>query len=180
MKHLRIVSLAAVLVVLPLSLGFAGGTGGFMWGGQLYNSELSNFDLRTSTTGVYGYRVTLGGQRIGGFALAMNSLGGEPGLEGGFVGFIAGQETPGGPLVGAVTLSTGFGGLAADSALHVDGSLALFGELDLEVGFRFLPGVVLAGYVGMQAISQVGPGRSPFENILYTPVLGLRFGWGSR
>ena len=178
MKHLRIVALLTALLVVPLSL-FAMGAGGFMWGGQLYTGELANFDLRTSTTGVFGYSVTPGGQRIGGFALAMNSIGANPGLQGGFVGAITGQETAGGPLVGAVTLFTGLGGLAPDATLHADGSFALFGELDLELAFHFIPGAALTGYAGMQVISDLGPGRSPFENILYTPVLGMRFAWGS-
>jgi hypothetical protein len=179
MKTRKIIILAAALTVLPLSLACAGGAGGFTWGQQYFDSQLSNYDVQGSNSGVYGYGVTRHGQRIGGFAMAVRSSAPGTALEGGFVGLITGQEMHAGPFIAAVTLSMGFGGLSANPALAAGSSLALFGELDLELGLGFISWMEVTGYAGMQAVTSLFGGRPPFSSVIYTPVFGVRVAWGS-
>ena len=179
MSATRMVILAAALSVLPLSIAFAGGAGGLTWGQQFFDPALSNSDFPGTFSGGYGYGVTGHGQRIGGFGLAVRSLSPTGGLDGGFGGLILGQEAHGGPFLFALNLWTGVGGLSANPALPGKGSLALFEELDVELGLGFIPWMELTGYAGMQAIMRVGSGSPLFRGALYTPVLGVRVAWGS-
>jgi hypothetical protein len=167
------------LAVLPLSFAAARGAGGVTWGQEYFTPSLSNFDLPTMYSGAYGYSVTRDGQRIGGFVLGLHSSADSPSFDAGFVGLITGQETHLGPAIGAVNLWTGFGGMSANPVLNTPESFALFGELDLELGFGFTRGVQLTGYAGMQAIVSVVEGQPLFHNVMYSPVLGLRLAWGS-
>jgi len=168
-----------VLALVPLAGAAARGVGGFTWGQQYFDADLSNVNLAVETNGVYGYTVTWGGQRYGGFVLAAHSGITVPELHGGFVGGIAGQEARLGPVVLAVTAWTGFGGMNLDPLTGRDGSFSLFGELTLEAGFGFLPGVQVTGYAGLQAIAPVLPGPSLIQGAVYTPVFGMRVAWGS-
>ena len=175
----RIFVVAAALLVLPLLGAFARGAGGFTWGEQYFDAQFSSYDLQTSYAGVYGYSVNYGGQRIGGFAMSIHSAMTDPVLNGGFVGAITGQEMRTGPFVAAVNLWAGFGGMSGSASLGLPGSLALFGELNLELGMGFIPGVMLTGYAGMQAVTGVSPEQPLFSSVMYTPVFGLRIAWGS-
>jgi hypothetical protein len=175
----KILVLAAAFAVLPLSMAAAGGAGGFTWGQQVFDSQLSNYDVQGSYSGVYGYGVTRRGQRIGGFAMAVNSSSPNGTLEGGFAGIITGQEMRAGPFIAAVNLWMGFGGLNATPALPTESSFALFGELDLELGLGFISWMELTGYAGMQAVTSVAGGRPLFSSVMYTPVFGVRVAWGS-
>jgi hypothetical protein len=179
MKGIRIIVLAAALCVLPLSVVSARGAGGITWGQELFTPSLSNFDLQTTYSGGYGYGVTRDGQRMGGFVLGLHSSTPSASLDAGFLGLITGQEVHLGPVMGAVNLWTGFGGMSASTVLNTPDSFALFGELDLEIGFGFTRGMQLTGYAGMQAIVSVREGQPLFSNVMYTPVLGLRLAWGS-
>ena len=178
MNTTRIIVLAVALTVLPLSMACAGGAGGLTWGQQYFDSQLSNHDFQSTFSGGYGYSVTRHGQRIGGFGLAVTSLP-NGSLDGGFGGLILGQEVHTGPFLLAVNLWTGFGGLSADPALLTAGSLALFEELDLEMGLGFISWMEVTAYAGMQAITRVGAGHALFSGAMYTPVLGVRVAWGS-
>jgi hypothetical protein len=175
MRFGRIAALSLALVVLPLAGAFARGAGGFTWGQQYFDPGLSNADLGASTTGVFGYNVTWGGQRYGGFAMAIHA----DALDGGFVGAIAGQEFRMGPFTTAMTLWTGFGGTNVTPLYTLPGTFALFGELSFEAGFGFLPGVMVTGYAGMQVMAAVLPDQAIISNAVYTPVLGVRIAWGS-
>jgi hypothetical protein len=175
----RIVTLAAALILMPLSLACAGGAGGLTWGQQYFDSQLSNADSRAVLSGGYGYGVTQNGQRIGGFGLAVQSSALNGSLDGGFGGLILGQEMHAGPFLLAVNLWTGLGGLSADPAVSAGKSLALFEELDLELGLGFIPWMEVTGYAGMQASARVGAGRPLFSDVMYAPVLGVRVAWGS-
>ncbi|MGA2976187.1 MAG: hypothetical protein ABSF77_12825 [Spirochaetia bacterium] len=177
MKIMKIAALAAALALLPLTGAFALSAGGFTWGQQYFDSQFSNCNLQTNFTGVYGFRVTHDGQRIGGFAMAIHSDATDPVVNGGFVGVITGQEMRAGILVAAVNVWTGIGGMTPAAVLP--GSLALFGEVSLEVGMGFIPGVMLTGYAGMQAMTSTLASPSFFSNVLYTPVFGMRIAWGS-
>jgi hypothetical protein len=178
MRILRIAAVAAALVVLPLSTAFARGAGGFTWGEQYFDAQFSNYDLQMSTTGVFGYGVSYGGQRIGGFAMAVHSDGVMPSLDGGFIGAITGQEIRMGPFMAAVNLWTGIGGLLGPG-FPLDSSLALVGELSLEIGIRIFPGTMLSGYVAMQAVTNAPVSAPLFSSVAYTPVFGMRLAWGS-
>jgi hypothetical protein len=179
MNTTRIIILAAALSALPLSMACAGGAGGLTWGQQYFDSPLSNYDFQGTFSGAYGYGVTRQGQRIGGFAIAVRSAAPEGAFDGGFAGLITGQEIHAGPFLMAVTLWTGIGGLSVkDPALPAGGSLALFGELDLELGLGFISWMELTGYAGMQAVVRVADGGF-FSGAMYTPVLGIRVSWGS-
>jgi hypothetical protein len=175
MSFRRIVVVAAALALLPLSASFARGAGGVTWGQQYFDSQLASNDLQATMNGVFGYSTSRGGQRIGGFAMAVHG----PFVDGGFVGAIAGQEMRTGIFSAGMNLWTGFGGLSASPVTLAGGSFALFGELDLELGFGFIPGVQLTGYAGMQAMMGIPAGRPSFEDVMYTPVFGLRIAWGS-
>ena len=179
MNTTRIIVLAAALCVLPLSTACAGGAGGLTWGQQFVDSQLSNSDFQGTFSGGYGYGVTSHGQRIGGFGLAVRSSASSGSLDGGFGGLILGQEAHAGPFLLAINLWTGFGGLRGDPSLPAGGSLALFEELDFELGLGFIPWMEVTGYAGMQAIARVGAGRPLFSGVMYTPVLGVRVAWGS-
>ena len=179
MRFRKIVAVALALAVLPLAGASARGAGGFTWGQQYFDTQLSNADLGASTTGVYGYSVSWGGQRYGGFAMAVHSDATSPALDGGFVGAIAGQEFRMGPFLTAVTLWSGFGGTNITPLYSLPGTIALFGELSFEAGFGFLPGVMVTGYAGMQAIAPLLPGQGIIGAAIYTPVMGVRVAWGS-
>jgi hypothetical protein len=178
MRIMRIAAVAAVLVVLPLSTAFARGAGGFTWGEQYFDVQLSSYDLSMTTTGVFGYSVSYGGQRVGGFAMAVHSDAGGPALDGGFIGAITGQEIRTGPFVMAVNAWTGIGGMQGPGFPFTD-SFALVGELSLEVGFLIFPGMTASGYVGMQAITNLPVSEPLFTRVAYTPVMGMRLVWGS-
>jgi hypothetical protein len=179
MSAMKTLVLAAAFSILPLSLACAGGAGGLTWGQQYFDSQLSNLDSQGTLSGGYGYGVTRTGQRIGGFGLAVRSSASNGALDGGFGGLILGQEAHAGPFLLAVNLWTGVGGLSADPAIPAGRSLALFEELDFELGLGFISWMEVTGYAGMQAIVRVGAGRPLFSDVMYTPVLGVRVAWGS-
>ncbi len=178
MRSSKIVALVLALCLLPLAGAFARAAGGFTWGEQYGATGPSNVDLGASTVGVYGYDITWGGQRYGGFAMALHSNATQPALEAGFIGGLAGQEMRIGPLVAAVTLWSGFGGMNSAPLDALPGTLALFGEVSLELGFGFLPGVLVTGYAGMQVIAPVLFDQGTIGTPMYTPVLGVRVAWG--
>jgi hypothetical protein len=175
MNFRSIMMVAAALALIPVSASFARGAGGLSWGQQYFDSQLASYDLQATTNGVFGYSTTRGGQRIGAFAMAVNG----PTVDGGFVGAITGQEMRTGIFSAGVNLWTGFGGISASPIALSGGSFALFGELDLELGFGFIPGMQLTGYAGMQAMMGIHAGRPAFSDVMYTPVFGLRIAWGS-
>jgi hypothetical protein len=178
MKGSRIALVAAVLAMLPLAAASARGAGGITWGQEILNPALSSADLNSSVLGAYGYGVNYAGRRTGGFALALRSDSASPAVEGGFVGGIAGQEFRQYPFLMAVNLWAGLGGLTAGLGVPAGGSLAVFGEVTVEIGFSFA-GMLLSGYAGMQAMSAVSSSETFFTRAMYCPVLGVRLAWGS-
>jgi hypothetical protein len=178
MKAMRIAALAAVLVLLPLA-AFARGAGGLTWGQEIADPQLANFETQSTVTGVYGYGVSWNGRRTGGFALAIHSDSASPAVEGGFVGGIAGQEFRRAPFIGAVNLWAGVGGLSVGRGVPANGSFAMFGEITAELGVAFMPGVLLTGYAGLQAMSAMSSSETFFTRVMYSPVIGMRLAWGS-
>jgi hypothetical protein len=179
MRFARVAAIAALLALAPLAAGFARGAGGFTWGQQYWNDQMSTSNLQTAATGVYGYTTNHGGQRLGGFVMGYRSAMTTPELNGGFIGSIVGQEAATGPFVTAATLWTGIGGLTRDPVLGTPGVLALFGEADLELGLRSIPGIMLTGYAGVQVVTCMNTVQIPFSSAYFTPVLGVRLAWGA-
>ncbi len=179
MNRYRIAFIAAALAVLPLVSAGARGAGGFTWGQEILDPTLSSASLSSGVLGVYGYDVTYGGRRAGAFALAIHSASDAPVVEGGFIGGIAGQEFRQAPLLMAINLWAGVGGLSAGTGVPSEGSFAVVGELSAEIGFTAIPGVVVTGYAGLQAMSAVSSSETFFSRAMYCPVLGVRVAWGS-
>jgi hypothetical protein len=174
----KIVAVIVVLAAMPLAAAF--GAGGVSWGEQYLLPEypqLANYDTQAQFTAVYGYGVTAFGMRNGGFALGVRPPGNECSWEGGFIGAISGQELRVGPFVLAVDLWTGIGGMHRLSGTG-DGTFALFGQADLELGYRLFPGVRIVGYAGMQAIADILAWQPISSAVYYTPVAGLRLAFG--
>jgi hypothetical protein len=172
---------AAVLVVLAgLPLAAAFGAGGVSWGEQYLlpeYPELSNYCTAAQFTSVYGYATTGFGMRNGVFVLGVRAPGDEVSWEGGFIGGISGQELRVGPFMLAVNLWTGLGGIDRPFDLE-DARFALFGQADLELGFRLFRGVWMVGYAGMQAMADILTWQPVSTAVYYTPVAGLRLSFG--
>ena len=174
----KIVTVVVALAALPLSMAFA--AGGVSWGEQYLvpeYPELANYDTQARFTALYGYSVARGGMRSGGFVLGVHSPDGEAMLEGGFIGAISGQELKAGPFVLAANLWTGIGGVRR-APCSSDGTFALFGQLDLELGFTLFPGMRVVGYGGMQAVADILAWQPLSTALSYTPVAGIRLAWG--
>jgi hypothetical protein len=179
MNHFRVAVIAAVIAALPLASAAARGAGGLTWGQEILDPELSSASLDSRVVGAYGYEVDWAGRRSGGFALAIYSDSTSPAVEGGFLGGIAGQEFRQAPLVMAINLWAGIGGLSAGRGVPAGGSLAVFGEISAEVGFTGIPGMLVTGYAGLQAMSAVSSSETFFSRVMYCPVVGLRLAWGA-
>jgi hypothetical protein len=162
-----------ILMAIPASLALAGGAGGVGWGMQYYVPEYSNTNSGFSYITGYGYGVTWDGARIGGFGTAMIAADGSG--AGGVGGLIVGHEWKGGPLTAALTLWTGVGG---GGFLH-SGYMLGFGEADFELGVRLLPWMQVTAYVGYQAWGNLIPGYPFSQALFYSPVAGIRIGWGA-
>jgi hypothetical protein len=174
----RMIVAIVALAVLPLSVAF--GAGGVSWGEQCLlpeYPELANYDTQARFTAVYGYSVARGGMRNGGFALGVHTPNEECSLDGGFIGAISGQELRAGPFVIALNLWTGIGGVRRTFSAS-DGTFALFGQADLELGFSLFPGMRVVGYGGMQAVADVLAWHPVSTAVYYTPVAGIRLAWG--
>jgi len=180
MRTAKIILLSAVLAAAPLSLSFAGGAGGVTWSDQRPVSGLYSASVPTSTVGGFGYGVSRGGTRTGGFGFALYSAPGGDSLSGGVGGFIVGQEGHAGPFTAAVNLWTGLGGVSQAIGGVDTSALVLFGEANLELGMAVTPWMQLVLYGGLQGLADVSPGRGIGSQILtYAPVIGMRLAWGS-
>ena len=179
MYRARIAVVASLLALLPLAAASAHTVGGLTWGQEVNDSLLSSSDLSARLAGVYGYDVNYAGQRTGGFALALYSDSLSPAVVGGFVGGLAGQEFRRSGLLMAINLWAGFGGLTAGRGVPADGSFAVYAEATAEIGFTGIPGMVVTGYAGLQAMSAVSSGEAFFSRAMYAPVVGVRLAWGS-
>jgi hypothetical protein len=175
--NLRRIAAIVVLACLPMAAVFA--AGGISWGEQYLvpeYPELANYTTGTQFTAVYGYGTTGFGMRNGGFVLGLHGPDEECGWQGGFIGAISGQELRVGPFLLAANLWTGIGGISTPVASS--GDFALFGQLDVELGFRVFRGVHVVGYAGMQAIADVLAWDPVSTAVYYTPVAGLRIAFG--
>jgi hypothetical protein len=148
-----------------------------------------------STVGLtgFGYGVTRGGWKIGGFgtffytgalSVPLPALGGTlTGAVGGFGGVISGGQGRLGPLVYALNMRLGAGGMgisylwtaAVPSPVPVTGgTFALFGSLDAELGLIVVPAMLVSAYAGVQALVTLPIVVIP----LAVPTVGIRVTWG--
>jgi len=173
MKTKSVACAAVLLLAIPAGLAFAGGAGGVGWGMQYYDPEYSSADAGFTYITGYGYGTTWGGSRMGGFGMAMISIDGMG--AGGVGGMILGHEWSGGPLMAALTLWAGVGG----GGYQKGGYMIGFGEADFELGVRLTPWMQITAYAGYQAWGNLIPGYPFSRALLYTPVVGVRIGWGA-
>jgi hypothetical protein len=165
------IAFGVLLAAAPLAM--AGGAGGIGFAMQAARLGLSNADPGMSSIMGYGYGVMGDGERIGGFGSALLSL--NSGSAGGVGGMMIGQELRAGPFVVAVTLWGGVGG----AAWNDEGYMLAFGEADAEIGLRLLPWAQITFYAGYQVWGNVVPGVPMSSVYIYSPVMGIRLGWGS-
>jgi hypothetical protein len=176
----RIVVLISLALTLPLVSAFSAGAGGVTWSDQRRVEGFSNATLSISEVGGFGYGVSSGGQRTGGFGYAMYSPEGTSSLAGGVGGVILGQEGHAGPLTFAVNLWTGLGGVSAQFSGAQTGLAILFGEANFELGIAVTPWMQLSAYLGMQGLADISPHSGIGTRLAtYSPVVGMRLSWGS-
>jgi hypothetical protein len=141
----------------------------------------------------FGYGVTRGGWKIGGFgtffytnalSLPVAALDGTlTGAIGGFGGIISGGQGRVGPFVLSLNLRLGAGGMGvsylwetgAPRAITVGGgTFALFGSVDAELGVIIFPAMLVSAYAGVQALVSLPVVVVP----LAVPTVGIRVTWG--
>lgn len=167
------VMLAVLLCALVgASIAFAGGAGGVDYGYQYFDSGLSSSNLGMSYITGYGYGVSDDGSRVGGFGTSLISATGD--AAGGVGGMLVGHEWRTGPVVIAFTLWGGLGGASWGG----QGYMLAYGAVEAELGVRVLPWMQIVAYAGYQSIGNVVPGAPFSRAALWTPVLGIRIGWG--
>jgi hypothetical protein len=166
-----LVAVGLLLAASPFAM--AGGAGGCGFAMQNPTLGPANTAIGLSSIMGYGYGVSEYGERVGGFGAALLSANEE--TAGGVGGMMFGQELRAGPFVVAFTLWGGVGGAAYRDA----GYMLMFGEADAEVGVRLLPWAQITFYAGYQAFGNMVPGVPMSSLFVYSPVVGVRLGWGS-
>jgi hypothetical protein len=202
MKYGRLALVLAALLCVP-SLAFAGGGGGLEYmtntGPDVLSfSGVPSWFLASPSTGTvngvsgFGYGVTRGGFKIGGFGtffaagpfdfpvpwastVYTNAIGG-------FGGIITGGYGRLGPFALSLNLRLGSGGfwVSGTSSSHGSpmpswsGSGAAFGALDLEAGVVVVPAMMVSVYAGVSGFVSF-----PYMIIpAAAPTMGVRMTWG--
>ncbi len=180
MCNTKIFILVLAVFAAPLSTAFAGGAGGVTWSDQHSISGFSNTTVPASEIGGFGYGVTNGGRRTGGFGYVMYSEPGTDSLSGGVGGVIIGQESRTGPFTIAANLWTGAGAVSLGFSGTASSYVVLFGEANVELGVAVTPWMQLSAYAGMQGIADVDARTGIGAGLVrYCPVAGMRLSWGS-
>ncbi len=196
-------------LVLPASL-FAGGGGGVEFMTNLGTETLPSLTLPAgkwldvptgSVVGVsgFGYGITRGGGKIGGFGMAIFAPGVSLSIPedymtihtagGGIGGLISGGAARIGPFDLSVNLRLGIGGIGvgylwSDPNLRYGprevsaGTIAFYGSADVELGLIYVPAMMISVYAGASALAV------PFPIFNGSPIVpsitgGLRITWGS-
>ncbi|KGE70703.1 hypothetical protein [Spirochaeta lutea] len=184
MNKIKQFAFVTAMMLLAASPLIAKGGGGTIWGTNMTwigEENLGVSNLGMTFTGGFGYGVARGGAKIGGFGLAVhNSEDGstsDPFIAGGFGGMLLGTYGSTGRVSVATNLWLGVGGYTYD---YTGGHFGGFGQADIEVGLAVLRWFQISGYAGYASFFPItgSPGRL-IEQAKYTPVLGLRFTWGS-
>jgi hypothetical protein len=201
---------SVVLFVLFLAssplLSFAGGGGGI---GLLTNASSQMFGMAPWANGIvldypagtvtaleaFGYGVTRGGWKIGGFGIAFYATNLDlalysddlnvTGAAGGVGGVISGGAGRWGPFAYSLNVRLGAGGLAINadwndprysSSHFVSGAFAMYGAIDAEVGLVLVPAMLVSGYVSLEALAVPTPTTLVAAVV---PTVGVRITWGS-
>lgn len=201
-KRLGICVLLALLLLVPC-LAEARGGGGIEYltnpGTDILGSVgLPDGSLLVLPTGTveavsgFGYGVTRGGWKIGGFgtffatepmAVSVPYLGTVTRAIGGFGGVISGGQGRLGPLLFALNLRLGAGGMGVAytwAPVGMDpmpvgaGTFALFGSLDAELGLIMVPAMAVSVYAGVSGLVTLGYAIVPVA----VPTMGVRITWG--
>ena len=89
---------------------------------------------------------------------------------------IVGHEWDAGPLLAALNIWAGMGG----GGFGDSGYMLGFGQVDFELGLRLVPWMQITAYAGFQGWGNLVPGYPFTQSYFYSPVVGVRFGWGGR
>ena len=202
-KHLALGVCCAVLLAMPCA-AFARGGGGIEYmtnpGSDLLGSLAPvGSSLLVLPTGTvqsvsgFGYGVTRGGWKIGGFgtffstepmSVPVPALGTVTRAIGGFGGIISGGQGRLGPFLFSLNMRLGAGGMGVFydwspngmSPLHSGGgTFGLFGSLDAEAGLIVFPAMAISAYAGVEGLLALGYAIVPVA----TPTMGIRITWGS-
>jgi hypothetical protein len=174
MKTRIILCIIVLLVAIPAGMAIAGGVGGVGYGLQYYDPQYSSANEGFTYITGYGYRTGWDGSRFGGFGTALISVDGND--AGGVGGVIVGHEWDAGPLLAALTLWAGVGG----GGFGDSGYMLGFGQVDFELGVRLVPWMQVTVYAGFQGWGNLLPDYPFSQALFYSPVVGVRFGWGGR
>lgn len=173
MRRMTIAALVLGVVVACAASAYGGG-GGFS-GASLPIPRFSNNNDVFLFNGGYGYGVTSGGHRIGGFGVGVTAEDGRS--AGGFGGVINGRQARLGSLTASLNTWLGVGGLRLSTG-DPRQFFAYYAEVNGELGLAVLPFLQISGYLGMQAMGNLIPGDPVVDNSVYHPVSGIRVTWG--
>jgi len=166
--------LSAAFLTLTFALS-AEGAGGLEFSQTMAGSPWSGFNSVTGGGG-FGYGVVDEGSLIGGFGgtyVSQSTNVGGPGMRAGFGGMLGGWQRRWGPLVGAVHLKLGAGGIDQQQSRAV----ALLGGLEGWVGILLFPWCeigVQAGGLGAATFFTTGP-----MEVGASPSAGVHISWGA-
>ncbi|MEE8440736.1 MAG: hypothetical protein V3S41_03375 [Spirochaetia bacterium] len=172
-KKMTLTGLMLVAVVIVAS---AYGGGGFFQATQMAFSGYTNMDSVAEVEGGYGYGVSRGGRRYGGFGMVVSEAETQEFL-GGFGGVISGRQMRTGPFTLSLNIWSGVG-YASQDLIQAPAGVAFLAEANAEAGFAVLPWLQISVYGGYQAIGPFDP-SAVFANTKYVPVIGARVSWGS-
>lgn len=140
----------------------------------------------------FGYGITRGGWKIGGFgtffftlpvSVPIAALGGTlQGAMGGFGGIISGGHARWGPGTFALNMRLGVGGigvqyewLSSGAARTItDGSVVLYAAAEAEIGLVVVPAMMISVHGGMDALVTLSYVVVPVA----VPTMGVRITWG--
>jgi hypothetical protein len=185
----RIWLVAAIILLFSATMAFAddGGAGGIIVGNQISQYPLlEDVRVEANTLGLayvggFGYGVSSNGRITGGFGMGIfDPYNEDGGISGGFGGAIGGWRLIRRPIYLTLTSWTGIGGVGIRNPAvgqYADGYLAVFQEFSLELGIPFSNWFTPTLFAGYQFMVNLIPGPV-FEFFSYTPVIGIRAGWG--
>ncbi|MBN2048835.1 MAG: hypothetical protein JW760_00200 [Spirochaetales bacterium] len=161
----------------------ADGGGGMFFGRQqsgypfFEDLVVTNNSLGLTYYGGYGYGISSGNTITGGFGLAVTDPLNEAGISGGFGGLMNGVRLIKRPVTLQIINCAGLGGVSLGMN-QSEGFFGFFDELTLELGIPLVSWFMPVFYVGYQVFGRIGTRENLFELYSYTPVMGIRIGWG--
>lgn len=188
-SRLVICTVVAVVFLFATAAAFAegGGAGGIIVGNQISQYPLLD-DVRVEANtlglayvGGFGYGVGSSGRITGGFGMGIfDPYNEDGGISGGFGGAIGGWRVIRRPIYLTLTSWTGIGGVAIRNPAvgeYANGYMGVLQEFSVELGIPFSNWFTPTLFAGYQFMVNLIPGPV-FEFFSYTPVIGIRAGWG--